>query len=90
MKFVVNNKLVIVSGKEDFIISQLYSFRYIEVDEDALETSFQALEIANSMFVEVKDLIEKANLSFASLKSTKSATESGDHVGWGKVIDISE
>lgn len=40
MKFVVNNKLVIVSSEEDFIINQLSSFRYIEADEDALETYF--------------------------------------------------
>lgn len=43
MKFIINNKLVIVSGEEDFIISQLSSFFYIEVDKDALETYFQAL-----------------------------------------------
>lgn len=39
MKFVIDNKLLIISSEEDFIISQLSSFRYIEVDEDALETS---------------------------------------------------
>ena len=83
MKFVVNNKLVSVSGEEDFIISQLSSFRYIEADEDALETYFQALEIANAILAEVKDHVEKASLSFASLKSANSAVESGGPAGWG-------
>lgn len=55
MKFVVDNKLIIISGEYDFLISHLSSFRYIEVDEDALETSFQDLKIANSIFVETKD-----------------------------------
>ncbi|XP_050878639.1 uncharacterized protein LOC127082445 [Lathyrus oleraceus] len=81
MKFVVNNKLVIVSGEEDFIISQLSSFCYIEDDEDALETYFQALEIANATLAEVKDHVEEARLSFASLKSAKSAVESGGPAG---------
>ncbi|XP_050878259.1 uncharacterized protein LOC127082076, partial [Lathyrus oleraceus] len=61
------------ASEEDFIISQLSSFRYIEADEDALETSFQALEISNATLEEVKDPVEKASLSFASLKSAKSA-----------------
>ena len=90
MKFVVDDKLVIVSGEEDFIISQLSSFRYIEADEDALETSFQALEISNATLEEVKDPVEKASLSFASLKSAKSAVESGGPAGWGQVINVNE
>ncbi|KAI5415991.1 hypothetical protein KIW84_041145 [Lathyrus oleraceus] len=90
MKFVVDGKLVIVSGEEDFIISQLSSFRYIEADEDALETSFQALEISNATLEEVKDPVEKTSLSFASLKSARSAVESGGPAGWGQVINVNE
>ncbi|XP_050915683.1 uncharacterized protein LOC127130762 [Lathyrus oleraceus] len=89
IKFVVNNKLVIVLGEEDFIISPLSSFHYIEADEYAFETSFQALDIANATLVEVKGLVEKASLSFASLKSAKSAVESGGPASWGQVIDVS-
>lgn len=81
MKFVFNDKLVIVLGEKDFIISQLSSFCYIEADEDALETSFQALEIANATLAEVKDPVEKTSLSFASLKSAKSAVESESPTG---------
>lgn len=81
MKFVINNKLVIISSEENFIINQLSSFWYIEDDDDALETSFQALEIANAMFVEVKDHSENSSLSFASLKSAESVVESGCPVG---------
>ncbi|XP_050918988.1 uncharacterized protein LOC127136482 [Lathyrus oleraceus] len=88
MKFVVNNKLVIVSSEEDFIISQLSFFRHLEADEDALDTSFQALEIANATLVEVKDVVEKAILLFTYLKSAKSAVENGDPAGWGQVINV--
>ncbi|XP_050875855.1 uncharacterized protein LOC127079511 [Lathyrus oleraceus] len=76
--------------KEDFIISQLSSFRYIEVDEDALETSFQALETVNATLTEVKNPVEKVILSLASLKSVKSIVESGGPIGWGQVIDVSK
>ncbi|XP_050919635.1 uncharacterized protein LOC127137195 [Lathyrus oleraceus] len=90
MKFVVDNQLIIIFGEEDFVVSHLSSFRYIEADEDALETSFQALEIANATFVEMKDPVGKACSSFASLKSAKSSIEGGNPEGWGQVIDIRE
>lgn len=59
----------------------LSSFRYIKADEDAMETSFQALEIAKENFMEGKDLNMKANSSFASLKSVMSTLESGTSEG---------
>ncbi|XP_050916145.1 uncharacterized protein LOC127131260 [Lathyrus oleraceus] len=90
MKFVVDNQLIIISGEEDFVVSHLSSFRYIEADEDALETSFQALEIANATFVEMKDPVGKACSSFTSLKSAKSSIEGGNPEGCGQLIDIRE
>lgn len=89
MKFFINNKLAIISGEEDLMVNHLSSFHYIEVDEDALETSFQAQEIANATFVEVNEFVEKVILSFASVKSTKTTIENGSPEGWGQVIDIS-
>ncbi|XP_050885789.1 uncharacterized protein LOC127091248 [Lathyrus oleraceus] len=90
MKFVVDNQLIIISGEDDFMVSHLSSFRYIEVDEDALETCFQTLEIANAIFVEMKDPIGKACSSFASLKSVKSSIEGGNPEGWAQPIDVRE
>ncbi|XP_050877822.1 uncharacterized protein LOC127081624 [Lathyrus oleraceus] len=58
-------------------------------DEDSLETSFQALEIANATFVEVKESVEKVIPSFSSVKGTKITIENGSPEGWGQVIDIS-
>lgn len=45
LKFVVGDKLVIVSGEEDILICHLLSLRYIEADKETLETHFQDLEI---------------------------------------------
>lgn len=54
-----------------------------------METSFQALEIANATFVEVKESMDKVILSFASVKSTKTTIENESPEGWEQVIDIS-
>lgn len=89
MKFVVDDKLVIIHGEEDLMVSNLSSFRYIEADEDALETSFQALEIANAVLVEVEETVEgQSNPSFSSLKSTRSIIDRGIPEGWGEIINV--
>jgi len=49
---VVDDKLIIVSGEEDLVVSKPLSSLYIEATEEALETSFQTLEIVGMMFVE--------------------------------------
>ncbi|XP_050890231.1 uncharacterized protein LOC127095604 [Lathyrus oleraceus] len=78
MKFVIDDKLVIVSGEEDLMVSHLSSFSYIEVNEDALETSFQALEIANNVLMEVEEPKGKGIPSFASWKKARSTIEEGN------------
>ena len=52
LKFVVERQLVIVLGEEDVLVSCLSSAPYVEVVEETLETSFQALEIVSSAYVE--------------------------------------
>ena len=52
LKFMFNDKLIIVSGEEDFLVSGPLPTPYIETAEEALETSFQALEIVGTMYVE--------------------------------------
>lgn len=63
------------------MVSHLSSFRYIEADKGALDTYFQAPEIANATFVEGFDTVEKVSLSFTSLKSVKSTVENGSSEG---------
>ena len=52
LKFVVEGQLVIVSGEEDILVSCPSSTPYVEAVEESLETSFQALEIVSSAYVE--------------------------------------
>ncbi|XP_027187892.1 uncharacterized protein [Cicer arietinum] len=90
LKFIVNNNLVIISGEEDMIVSHLSSTGYIEEAEEAIETSFQALEIVNVVFMDEEFRLKEPKLSTTSLKSTKSMLEGGAFVKFGKLIEIPE
>ena len=65
LKFVVEGQLVIVSSEEDILVSCPSSTPYVEVAEESLETSFQALEIVKNAYVEAPPV--KPHLSGASL-----------------------
>ncbi|KAL2327548.1 hypothetical protein Fmac_020975 [Flemingia macrophylla] len=47
VKFMVGDKLVTVQAEDDMLISKPSTLPYVDAAEEALETSFQALEIAN-------------------------------------------
>lgn len=81
MKFVIDDKLVIVSGEEDLMVSHLSLFNYIEADKDAMETSFQALEISNDVLMEVEKTKGKGIPSFASWKKARSTIKEGSPEG---------
>ncbi|XP_019459925.1 PREDICTED: uncharacterized protein LOC109359686 [Lupinus angustifolius] len=57
IKFIINGKLLIIMGEEDMLVSRPFDTLYIEAVEEVLETSFQALEIANTTFVEEASMI---------------------------------
>jgi hypothetical protein len=61
MKFIIDDKLIIISGEEDMLVSKLSSTLYVEAAEEALETSFQALEIASTMYVNEEMHVAKHN-----------------------------
>ena len=48
----VEGQLVIVPGEEDILVSCPSSTPDVEATEESLETSFQALEIVSSAYVE--------------------------------------
>nr|KYP59519.1 hypothetical protein KK1_014955 [Cajanus cajan] len=47
VKFTVDDKIIVVPAEEDFLISKLLTIPYVDAIEEALDTTFQALEIAN-------------------------------------------
>ncbi|KAL6570705.1 hypothetical protein OROGR_000255 [Orobanche gracilis] len=83
VKFIVDDKLVIVSAEEDMLISMPTSTPYIEVDAEALETPFQSLEIVNATHVKERIPIPKVDLFGMSTVAEKLMREQGYQYGQG-------
>jgi len=81
LKFVIDDKLIIVSREEDLVVCGSTSTPYIEATKEALETSFQALEIVSTTYVEPF----KVNpcLSSVSLMVAKTMMKEGYKYGIG-------
>nr|KYP46635.1 hypothetical protein KK1_031729 [Cajanus cajan] len=80
LKFIVDDTLIIVLAEEDLLVSKPSSTPYIEVAKEALETSFQGLEIAN---VSYGKNIVKPQPSGASMMVAKTMLGSGYQHGCG-------
>jgi len=79
LKFIVNDKLIIVSGEEDLLVSGPLPTPYTETAEEALETSFEALEIVGTMYVEPFKI--SPHLSKASIMMAKTMLKEGYKYG---------
>ena len=44
LKYPVQGKIIMVDGEEEYMISHLNSFRYVELDGEFIETPFQHFE----------------------------------------------
>ena len=77
----MGDKLVIVSGEEDILVSGPSSSRYIEAAEEALETTFQSLEIVGNAYVEPFPM--NPHLSCTSLMTAKVMLKEGYEYGKG-------
>ena len=81
LKFVVEGQLVIVSGEEDILVSCPSSTPYVEAVEESLETSFQALEIMSSAYMESPPV--QPCLSGASFMVARVMLRDGYELGIG-------
>ncbi|XP_058774500.1 uncharacterized protein LOC131648791 [Vicia villosa] len=82
IKFMDGNSIVTVNREEDIFVSNLDSYRYIEAREGALETAFQALEIAIAVTLSLEK-IRRVVTSWRDLQDMNVQ-------GWGKVPEILE
>ncbi|XP_050878419.1 uncharacterized protein LOC127082217 [Lathyrus oleraceus] len=69
LKFVKNEKLVIIGGDKEMLVSHLSYFMYAKVEE-VVGTPFQALFVAN--------MIQKTGASMFSLKYVQEIVQAGD------------
>ncbi|KAK2417462.1 hypothetical protein QL285_039759 [Trifolium repens] len=75
LKFIVDDKLVIVSGEEDTLVSHLSSFKYIETEEGVLETQFQALEVATVTMVDKEEDMLATQFKTMKIATTSQANQ---------------
>jgi len=79
LKYIIGDKLVIVSGEEDLFVSGPSSSRYIEAAKEAFETAFQSLEIVANAYVEPFSMVP--HMSCASLMMAKVMLKEGYQYG---------
>ncbi|XP_050897045.1 uncharacterized protein LOC127103847 [Lathyrus oleraceus] len=76
LKFIINDKMIVIGGEEDILVSHLTSFRYIEVDGEITETPLQSLEVVNMMAIQQTLETPKSGPSMASWQGAKVVMES--------------
>lgn len=87
MKFPISSKIVTVYGEEEYMVSHLTSFKYIDLDGEVHETPFQAFEEVK-MIKTPRSEDKKPAISMSSVKDARVVVENGHPEGWGRVLDI--
>lgn len=90
LKFINNNKMIVIGGEEDILVIHLTSFRYIDVDGETNVILFQSLEVLNVLTVQLKVEQSKSEPSMASWKGAKAIMEAGNVGVWGKLMEVHE
>ena len=73
LKYPVKGKIVTVWGEEEYMVSHLNSFRYIEMDGEFIETPCQNFEEVPQILASTNTTTSrKPPLKMASLKDTRA------------------
>ncbi|XP_050915893.1 uncharacterized protein LOC127130986 [Lathyrus oleraceus] len=86
LKYILDGQVVTICGEEDIFVSQLSSFKYVEMDGEIFETrshAFETVKVENAVFAE-----RERNSSIASYKQAVEVVKNGEAPGWGRVIDV--
>jgi len=81
LKFLVEGHLVIVSGKEDILVSCPSSMPYVEAAEESLETAFQSFEVVS--IASVDSFSEQPCLSNTAIMVARVMLGNGYDPGMG-------
>ena len=54
LKYLIKRRIVTVYGEEEFMVSHLKSFKYVEMDGEVIETTCQAFEVVPPMVAAIK------------------------------------
>ncbi|XP_050890746.1 uncharacterized protein LOC127096182 [Lathyrus oleraceus] len=89
LKYLIDDKLVIVCGEEDLLVSKLSSLRYVKTDEEIVEVPLHCLEYEDVSSATANNNQSSATI-LSSKKSVKQTLEKGLLPGWGKVVNVAE
>lgn len=84
LKYPAGGKIVTVCGEEEYMVSQLSSYKYVEVEGEVHETPCQAFEAMQVVNIPTK----KQVVTMSSLKDAKAVVEAVHPEGWGRVLDL--
>ena len=93
LKYLVKGRIVTVCGEEEFMVSHLNSFKYVEMDGEFIETPCQAFEVVPPMIAATKCSSDeskavKAMPKMVSVKDARAAIEEGNCDTLGQLLDI--
>lgn len=89
LNFMFGDKLIIVYGEKDFMISEFPSFWYFETEKGITEVPFHCLEFedVNSTSINQSQSIA---MVLSSTKSSKKTLEKGTLFGWGQIVKVAK
>ncbi|XP_050889755.1 uncharacterized protein LOC127095054 [Lathyrus oleraceus] len=89
LKFLVDDKLVVIEGEEEIMVTHLASFRYVEGEGEMREVPFQSFEVINvEMVCPAKDESKDAESPMASLKDALKIIKDGHPQGLGRLLEL--
>ena len=79
LRYPTEGKIVTVCGEEEYIVSSVHTFRYVEMDGEFIETpcqSFETVKVENALFAK-----EEEKPSIASYKQAAEVVKNGEAPG---------
>ena len=93
LKYPTEGKIITVHGEEEYMVSHLNSFRYMELDGEFIETPFQHFEEVPQIVAAIKTVsqvpkITRPPLKMSPLKDARAVVEEGGCTIWVQLLDI--
>ncbi|XP_058761629.1 uncharacterized protein LOC131635043 [Vicia villosa] len=93
LKYPANGKIVTVHGEEEYVVSYVNEYKYVEVNGEFIETPYQTFELVPQVVSAAKHTstvhkVTRIPLTMASLKDAKAVVEEGGCTIWGQLIDV--
>lgn len=89
LKFMFDEKLVIVCGEEDLLVSGLSSFRHVETEERIVEIPLHYLEVEDVSSA-TSNHNQSSTTILSSVRSARETLENGALSGWGQFVNVTE